>query len=171
ISAALYCLVRGRDEEAWVGWAGLPLGFAVVCRPTNLALAVPVACAVVWRHPRRAVLFLLGALALACFQIRYNVSYFGDPLHVQFPTHGSWKWRGSPWQGLAGLLLSPARGLFVYSPVLLFSIVGLAGAWRKGGDGLLRALGVGAVLVVLVHARWWAWWGGATYGPRLLADL
>jgi hypothetical protein len=30
---------------------------------------------------------------------------------------------------------------------------------------------VGAVLVILLYSRWAKWWGGWTYGPRLLADL
>jgi hypothetical protein len=44
-------------------------------------------------------------------------------------------------------------------------------AWRRRGDPLLRAAGVGALVVVLLYARWWPWWGGHTFGPRLLADV
>jgi hypothetical protein len=36
---------------------------------------------------------------------------------------------------------------------------------------LLRTLSVGAVLTVLLYGKWAKWWGGYTYGPRLLADL
>ena len=30
---------------------------------------------------------------------------------------------------------------------------------------------MGVTLNVLVNSKWYAWWGGYTYGPRLLADL
>jgi hypothetical protein len=32
-------------------------------------------------------------------------------------------------------------------------------------------LSVGALLTILFYGKWWVWWGGWTYGPRILADL
>jgi hypothetical protein len=80
-------------------------------------------------------------------------------------------WTGRFWEGLSGILFSPGRGLFVYSPIFLFSVVTSGSAWREGGDPLLRTVGVGSLLVVCLYSRWWPWWGGHTFGPRLLADL
>jgi len=71
--------------------------------------------------------------------------------------------------GLAGLLTSPSRGLFVYSPVLLFSVAGLLWVALRG-PALLKATAVGVVLNVLVVSKWFVWWGGHSWGPRLLAD-
>jgi hypothetical protein len=59
----------------------------------------------------------------------------------------------------------------VYSPVFVLSLIGIARAWRPGGDPLVRTLSVGSVLTVLLYGKWTKWWGGDTYGPRLLADL
>lgn len=77
--------------------------------------------------------------------------------HTQFALTDTALWSTPLLQGLAGLLLSPGRGLLVYSPIFVLSIVGAAIAWRRGGDPLLRALSVGIALTVVVYARWVSW--------------
>ena len=171
IAAALYFLVRGREAERWVGVSGLPLAFAVISRPTDLLLVAPLGVYVLLYHPKQVRRLLAFALPPLVFQLWYNATYQGSALWTQVPILRGEHWTGRFWEGFSGLLLSPGRGLFVYSPIFLFSLVALARAWRKGGDPLLRAAGVGALLVVLVYCRWWPWWGGHTFGPRLLADL
>jgi hypothetical protein len=171
LAAALYCLVRGRRSDRWVGLAGFPLAFAVIARPADLVLAAPAGMYVLLQHRRRVPAFVASSLPPLLFHLAYQARYFDDPLHSQWSFTDSTPWSTPLGQGLAGLLVSPGRGLFVYSPVFLFSLVGLALAWRRDGDRLLRWLGAGAVLTVLLHSRWMAWWGGWTYGPRYLADL
>ena len=171
LAAALYCLVRGRRSAWWVGLAGFPLALAVVSRPADLLLAAPVGMYVLLQHRRQLPVFVGLALPPVLFHLAYQARYFGHPLRVQWSLSDSGPLSTPLWQGLAGLLVSPGRGLFVYSPIFLFSLVGLALAWRRDGDRLLRWLGAGALLTVLLHSRWMAWWGGWTYGPRYLADL
>jgi hypothetical protein len=169
--AALHCLVRARDDSRWAALAGLPLAFSVVVRPANALVALPLAVHAAWKHPRQALGLVASALPAVAFQLWYNVAYFDDLFHTQLSRVTAPVWQTSLPEGLGGLLLSPGRGLFVYSPVLVLSLVGLARAWRPGGDPLLRTLGIGAVLTVLLYGKWAKWWGGYTYGPRLLADL
>jgi Dolichyl-phosphate-mannose-protein mannosyltransferase len=172
LAAALYCLVRGHEEDRWLGAAGLPLAFAAISRPTGVLLALALSGYVVWRRgPAQTARLAVAALPVAAFQAWYNLHYHGDLLWTQFPPFKGWYWQGRPIESLSGMLLSPGRGLFVYSPVFVFSVVALACAWRRGGDPLLRAIGVGTLLVLAFYGKWKPWWGGATFGPRLLADL
>jgi hypothetical protein len=171
LAAALYCLLRGDDEPIWLAYAGLPLSFAVLARPTDALMAGAIALYVFWRRPSRFVFFLLAGVPPAVFQLWYNARYFGTPFRTQWDPFDAETWSGSFWPGLAGLLLSPGRGLFVYSPIFALSVVGFVLAWRRNGHGLLRALGVAAGLTLLLYAKWEMWWGGLTFGPRLLADL
>ena len=60
--------------------------------------------------------------------------------------------------------MTPGRGLFVYSPVLLLSIVGGILVWRRG-PAAFRALSLGPPLVVLLVGKWFLWWGGHSWGP------
>ncbi len=170
LAVAAWLLVLGRNgRRSAIAAAGFPLALAVVCRPTDAAFAVPFAVYVLVRHPRELVPFALAAVPPALFQLGYNVVYWHDPLWVQVPASDR-RWRGVPTEVLSGLLVSPARGLFVYSPVLLFALWGIARSLRPGGDLLLRAIGAGFVLLLALMSKWAVWWGGACYGPRLLAD-
>jgi hypothetical protein len=82
---------------------------------------------------------------------------------------------GNPFvaEALAGDLISPGRGLFIYSPVLVFSVVGFA---LKVTSRRLMMLDLTLAGCVTVH---WiaiarvnrAWWAGHSYGPRFFADM
>jgi hypothetical protein len=175
LAAALYALVRARGAPRWIAGAGFALALAIVARPVNALLVLPLGIYAVRQHPRAVAGLLLGALPPLAFQAWYDLTYFGGLGHSRLPAgYTPWDadiWSTPLWHGLAGVLASPARGLFVYSPVLVFSVVGLAAAWRRDGDRLLRHASVGVVLLVLVYAKWRYWPGGPVFGPRLLADL
>jgi hypothetical protein len=117
--------------------------------------------------------FTLSALPPALAMAVYNLRYFGSVTRVGYDQGflSGQGWATPLVQGLSGLLVSPSRGLFVYSPVLLFSLVGAALAWRRGEALLFRYVSVAVVLEVLFYSKWRTWWGGWSYGPRLLADL
>jgi hypothetical protein len=74
--------------------------------------------------------------------------------------------------GLAGHLVSPSRGLFVFSPIIPFLV------WlvlRNRSHLPMRPLVALAALTAGVHlvvaSAWANWWGGNSYGPRLLTDI
>jgi hypothetical protein len=171
IAVGLYALVRARDEPRWVALAGFALSFAIISRPTNALLAVALAAYVLLRHRRQVLRFGLAGLPPILFQLWYNAIYFGDPLRTQYRLLDPFHWSTPTGFGLAATLLSPGRGLFIYSPIFLLSFLGGAIAWGRGGDSLLRAIGIGVIATILLYARWVVWWGGHSYGPRLLADV
>jgi hypothetical protein len=168
LTIGLYSVMRGREDPPWIGLAGFSLAFAVICRPTDLLLILPLgAYVMLYRRPQMGW-FLLGMLPPWLFQLWYNYAYFHDPFFQPF---GRAYWSTPLMEGLSGILLSPGRGLFIYSPVLLGSFLGMVLAWRPHGDPLLRALSVGVLPTLLLYGKWGSWWGGWSYGPRLLADL
>jgi hypothetical protein len=69
--------------------------------------------------------------------------------------------------GLYGLLLSHGKSVFVYNPFLLLAIPGAVVLWPRdrAATALLVLL---AVVRLLFYARWSAWYGGVTWGPRFL---
>jgi hypothetical protein len=78
---------------------------------------------------------------------------------------------GQPlWLGLAGLLVSPGKGLLVWAPFLVFLPLFLR---RALADRRHRALALcllgGFVLQLLLYAKT-DWRAGFSYGPRFLAD-
>ncbi len=167
IASAIYCLLRGREQPQWIGYAGFPLALSMVCRPTDIVFAVVLGIYVLLNHRPQFFRFLLFSFPPALFQLWYNVAYFHDPLHTEFPVERGWT---TPWgEGILRSLFSPAKGLFIYSPVFLFSIVGMIVSWRRN-NRLLRYLTIATVTLVLLYGRWRGA-GGSAWGPRLLTDL
>jgi hypothetical protein len=171
LTVALYGLVRGHARPSWVAFAGFPLAFAVLTRPPDVLIAVPLGAYVLRYYPRQAWRFLLCGLPPVLFQLWYNTIYFDHPFRTQWPILGSELWGTPFWEGFTGILLSPGRGLFVYSPIFLLSLLGIVLAWGRNAAPLLRYLSMGVVLTILLYSKWGMWWGGHSYGPRLLADL
>ena len=71
---------------------------------------------------------------------------------------------------LYGVLFSVTKGLFFWSPLLLFAVIGLPLL-----RGTARAFMVPALLLFAVHtyvvASWWDWQFGGSYGHRGFVDL
>lgn len=75
--ATLFCALRARDNWHWALGAGASLGIAVLVRPTNLLLVLPVAIAVGWR-PRSWLALGLGGVPAAAFLFFYNWRVYGS---------------------------------------------------------------------------------------------
>jgi hypothetical protein len=41
----------------------------------------------------------------------------------------------------------------------------------KKNEILLKYVSIGPILVLVLYGKWHFWWGGETYGPRLIADI
>ncbi len=172
LTAGVYCLVRGRGQPVWIAISGFPLAFSVVCRPSDLVVVLPLILYVIRYHRPQFLKFAIAAFPVAVFQLLYNEIYFGNPFHSQFPLSETF-FKTPLLEGFAGILFSPARGLFIYSPVFLLSLLGMGLVWHRNGDRLLRSLTAGVLLSILLYSKWGNWWGGTgqNYGPRFMADI
>jgi len=176
------CLFVRAGEKPWIAApCAMAWSMAVLCRPTS---AVVVCCAGVHLllvNRRAFVLYAAAGLPFAVGLAVYNGLYMGSPFAfgqdaasraVAAATTGSSDIWGTPLsQGLAGLLVSPARGVFVYSPVLLPAIPGMVRIWSDRKCAALRPLCVASVLVLCIDAKFFGWWGGWSYGYRLALDV
>lgn len=167
LTAALWCLARG--DRRSLAWAGLALGLAVFTRPTNILLALPLAW-YVWRtHRESRAAFLVPFAVPLLLMVWYSWAWLGSLTALgqgQRMRIGS-----NPLEGLAGILVSPARGLFVFSPVLLLALLAVPRTWAKEQRiPLLRPLLLGTAGIIGVHALWAIWWGGHSFGYRMLSE-
>ena len=158
---------------------GALLGFAVASRMQVLP-AVAVLLAYCAARKDLSLGWLVTPL-LICIAavISTNVLWLGHPLGgaaameqlhpVVHATQGSLNRR--PWEGLAGLLFSPNRGLIVFSPVVLVAGAGIAAAWRLRQSAPALACTVAAAVQIVAYSFYSVWWGGHTYGPRYMLDI
>ena len=170
LALALYFLVRGAEEDRYLPYAVFALASSVVMRPTDALIALPIGLYLVHRYRHMLLKFAFFSLPPVTFFLSYNYLYYGNFLTGHPSVVRSASWQMPFTEGISGLLFSPSRGLFVYSPILFLSVVGILIACSKG-PSFLRYLSLGAPLVVLLYSKYSLWWGGHCYGPRYLADL
>jgi hypothetical protein len=168
-----------------VRWLAAPCAMAwaaaVWCRPTSV---IVVLCAGVWllfRDRRAFAAYALSGLPFAVALAFHNYHCLGSPFafgqslasrNIAVELTGSPSlWKTPLAEGLAGLLASPARGLFVYSPFFLLAIPGMVRVWTSPKHAVLRPLAAAALLILCVEAKFFCWWGGWSYGYRLVLDI
>ncbi|MDD3926895.1 MAG: hypothetical protein PHT33_09580 [bacterium] len=171
LSVTLYLFIRAREKPTLIQFAGIPLLFSYVIRPTNSISIVAFSCFVAIKYRKHLIPFFTGMIAVAVPFILFNLSVYHSILspyylpqrigdNMVFVT------------ALAGNLISPARGLFVFSPILLFSLYGIMNKIKsKRFDDL------DIVLVTIIVLHWFVissfshWWGGHSFGPRFFTDM
>lgn len=72
--------------------------------------------------------------------------------------------------GITGILFSPSRGLFFYSPLLLLGLGGLFLSFRSQGHPLLPFLSSSILLDFILLSFYQRWYGGCCFGYRLLLE-
>jgi len=162
-------------------WAGLALAVAVAVRYAN-AIVVPLYALLLVKyqtsalkspHPGRQdrqiwhawVAFGAPLAATAVALAYYNLARYGNPLNTGYLPEESFS--GVWLQGIAGLLVSPGRGLFLYAPVLLTTLAAAPAFFRR--HRAEAALAWAMILVhVLLYGKWFMWHGGYAWGPRFM---
>jgi hypothetical protein len=152
--------------------AGLLLGLIGSNRPPDVILAAALGAYGLYWAGRRLAPLLVAAAALPIVAVLfYNLNVVGNVAggyglvgKTKFFTHALLP-------GIGGLLVSPTRGLLVFSPFLIFLLL----AWRylpRGRDerALTLAMGAGIAVQILLYAKT-DWRGGLSWGPRYMTDL
>ncbi|HTK28014.1 MAG TPA: hypothetical protein VL309_00575 [Vicinamibacterales bacterium] len=166
--------------EEPVGWAaGVGLALAGAARP-QLAPIIAALLAGIWFRAgwRQALAAASVVGTAAAVMMIANERWFGSPFgplaamaDVNNVLHRTSSTFAADWRGLAGLLVSPSRGLLVFSPVAAI------GLWVPGGRSADRWRQPFAWCALAAAAQWAmygsysVWWGGHTFGPRYMLDV
>ncbi|MCI0522984.1 MAG: hypothetical protein L0Y37_04925, partial [Bacteroidales bacterium] len=157
---------------------GLLLGMISLIRPTNIIIAL---------------FFLLYAvktgsdlktriLSLAS-QYRYLIIMAVIVVVVWIPQMIYWKEMTGQWlyfsygnekfffndPAIIKGLFSFRKGLFIYTPLLLFSVSGIAALWRRRSPHALPVT-IFFPLNAYIILSWWCWWYGGGFGQRPFID-
>ena len=166
LCAAVLCMVRAEADDRWAGLAGLPLAFAVAARYADIALVAALATSIAVRWPRRISQLVAWAMPVAALVLAYHWAYFGSPWRQGLAPRFS-----APWgEGHLGLLVSPGKGLFVFTPIALVAVAGLVRALRYDDRVLAATCGAAVLAHWVFVGRWAEWHGGESWGPRLMTD-
>lgn len=167
----LLFVVRARHDVAQIQFVGLWLALSYVVRPTNAISVVVLTLYVLFTYPRMFGRYLLWAAPVAILFLAYNLTIFGS---IFSPYYEAQRIAANPHftEALWANLISPARGLFIYSPVFLLCGMGL---WLKFRHRTFARLDVAVLIIVVLHwvviSSFPHWWGGHAYGPRFFTDM
>lgn len=168
-TCALLIAVRARRRPELIRWLGVPVAAAYVFRPTMSVVVAAFTVYVAIAAPRQLVQYLAGGLAVAAVFVAVNITTYHTLLPAYF--RSGRVGNGKFLEALLVPLVSPSRGLFVFSPVLLIAIIAFAvRARRREIDLLDLTAAVSAAGVWVLLASFPDWTGGHTYGPRLMSD-
>jgi len=171
LTLSLYLILRA-DRQPWlIQYIGALLAMAYVIRPTNSLSFICFSLFVLLYYRQYFWRYLVWALFVLAPFIIFNLSTYGALLPPYYSL-GRIGLHSSFFEALLGNLISPARGLFVFSPIFLMAFLGIFLKMRGGG----RAK-VDYFLVAIIGLHWLAisayshWWAGYSYGPRFFADM
>ena len=190
ITVGWVLLLRGKGEEAdprtrWLAAAGgAATGLAVTTEYPTILLAVVIFGTLLIRRTPLPVLFAagMGAVAGILPALVYHHLAFGAPwltgyafkAHADFQAiHGSGV-VGVSWptiEGLWGVLFSPRRGLFYFSPLLLIAPLGVRWTVRREGWREVAPAVVAVAVYMLFAAGFSDWEAGWCAAARHLVPV
>ncbi|WP_257386959.1 hypothetical protein [Tahibacter caeni] len=164
-------LVLAPANAARLALLGAVCVLAAANRPPDALIAAAIGFFVLWRDWRSTRWLIAGAAVPLAALLYYNLGFLGHLAGGYGVVKPPVNFFQSGWSGLAGLLVSPARGLLVFSPFLAFVAVGLVRRLRSPETRVLAAalaLAVVGQLLLYAHGDWRA---GASWGARWLTDV
>jgi len=183
IIAYMFCLFEFISNTAHKRYAilsGLVVGFAVLSRPTS-ALIIPFTLLLVVERleitrelANASFLYICGLFLPLLFFFWYNTVFYVDIANQGYTDQLFVNWLGKFPEGFIGTWFSPSKGILIYSPVFVFSLVGFYLAMaKKAWRGNLKYLVFGCIVVLhtLFMGSWKHWFGGWSYGYRMASDV
>lgn len=167
---ALWFLLSGKHRDARAVAPGAFFLSAATISRQSVGITALLFTIYVWLAYRPALVrWMIWAIPPALLAITYNTIYNGSPLIFGYQEGVAGVMHLPSIESIAGLLISPSRGLLVYSPMLIFALVGFKhwGANRLFYFFVALTFGIGTLLLSLFEA----WHGGWGYGTRLMTDL
>lgn len=181
LALGLHCILAPAARRRWLRDAAgaTALSWAFFCRPPLAISVVALTLLVVVENRRRLVSLVLMGSAWAALYVAHSMWIFRQPLPPYFEGQAATGVTvenavGFSLEAALGGLVSPARGLFFYSPMLLVILLAVVREWRAL-DRRRRRVAVVASGAIVAHwhllGSTGGWAGGSQFGPRLFTDI
>ncbi len=171
LTIALYLILLAKKKPWLIQFVSLPLALSFTIRGHNgLSLAF-ITLFVLIQYRSYFLRYILWAMPVAVPFVAYNLSIYQAPASPYYSGYQP-SISSSFFEGALGNLISPSRGLLIFSPVLILAILGVALKLKRRTfdqlDGVLISV---IILHWLVISDWGVWWGGTAFGPRFFTDI
>ena len=174
LSAMIYIVFLNEKKESTknIAYLGLLSGLFIFNRPSNAFLLLPILIYVMRPFGKNIIIYALSAILSGGPFLIYNVYYFGSILGG-YSSSTRFVIGSALITNLMGSLISPSRGLLVYTPIVLLSLFGLPlakGIINLRIKNFIFLSGLSVLLQSLIYAGFVIWWAGWSYGPRYFTD-
>jgi len=156
----------------------LSLGFAILARPTaGIALVIFAVFLIINQRKRIYPDFefkywvggLFGILIPFLFFIYYNNTFYQSLTNQGYASQLENSWLGNFPESFIGMFLSPSKGVLIYSPIFILSLIGFYYGYKN--HNLVKI----SFWIVLIHclvlSKWKHWYGGYGFGYRMVSDV
>lgn len=175
LSLALSLILLSKKKPWLIKFAGLPLAFSYLVRPTNMISIVLFTFFVFLEYRQYFFSYLLWSLLIFVPFISYNLGIYNSFLSSYYmPLQGSHNFGSCDyfWVALVGHLFSPSRGIFIFSPILLLSLYGM---FLKLNARKVERLDLFLILIIFMHwiaiSCYSTWTGDYSIGNRVFSDM
>lgn len=153
-------------------YLGILSGFFIFNRPPDSVLLLPILFYVIYSVKSQSIRYFSFMVFASIPFLLYNLYFFGTLFGGYAQNLNILTLNMETLSIFIGLLFSPNRGLFVYSPILILSIFGYLNIPRIENRMIryfLFMFGFSVLLNIVVYSSFEThWWGGHSYGPRFL---
>lgn len=151
---------------------GFLLFSAFFCRPTTAIFILSVMIYLLIENrtvlAKSMLVFFPCLMAFLLFSLKVYHNVYPGNYNFSFSSDGYVNFN---WVAFLGNLVSPSRGLLIFSPFLILSFVGIGIFFKKiYKNKLFWAVFISFVLHLVLLSKWKMWWGGGGFGNRLLTD-
>ncbi len=175
IGLALWLILRyevGKSDTVHPAALGMLLFLAFFCRAASAAFILPVFLYLLFKNWRQMMQTAVSAAIPLALFLLYSQYEFGSWLPIYYSVARFQVQRTPLWLALAGHLVSPSRGIFVFVPTLILLIPALFWQRRHLRKRPLIWLCLSWIgLQLFIASRAAIWWGGHSFGPRILTEL
>jgi len=173
LNMGIYFFLKFSDNysKVYMFLAGILLSLSVVNRPTNAVIVGLLSIYFLYRYKLKYFMyFFIAVLIPIILYLIYNNYYFISLGNQGYITQFIRNMTARFPESFFGSLFSPSKGIFIYTPVFLFSIIGFIVS-IKNKNWFYITTGITITLYILILSKWNHWYGGYSFGYRMFVDL
>ncbi len=154
---------------------GILSGLLVFNRPPDAVLVIPIFYYIIRFYRNKSGYYATGGIVSGLPFLLYNLLIFGTIYGGYKENLVYYSINGEFFIHFLGLLISPNVGLFIFSPFLIFSIIGyfkVRDIPNQRVASVFLAFGPAILLNILVYSFFGRWYASIyCYGPRFLTGM
>ncbi|MBS1493852.1 MAG: hypothetical protein JST55_10085 [Bacteroidetes bacterium] len=154
---------------------GIMLSFTFIIRPTGLIFYFAILLYFILTNKKFAVIYLVSGLAVFAGFFILNYSIYGtifSPYYQYYVNILSDAGHPNFFEAFAGNMFSPGKGLLIFTPVLIFSAIGIYIKIKMKSfnklDFILLTIFILYYISISLVTKWWDGW---SFGPRYISDV